>query len=309
MRLKLLVLAFAILAVAVAIAAFQEPLQEKAPAPSVSLGCDRVVWKDTELELQASVSNIKTPYFQWKIDSNAAGNVTKLKKKFEPGEHKVVLNVSFGSQMLQANQTITVIDSTEGIGLRDFQASKNQWGFQTTYREKDAGVKGVKISIDSLPYREVNPCGKLSTKGLLAGKHEWKAEYRGKTIASGNFALKEVSEIKIERISINKSYRAGDTVDGKIILKNTGTTVIKGFEIKTVIINRNYEWMGDKAKKESSSQYNSEIKPGEAYEIPIRVTIPEKVGGIRPSGIYTITVSLALDGKTVDTKVANTKVD
>ncbi len=154
----------------------------------------------------------------------------------------------------------------------------------------------------------MNPCGKLSTKGLFAGKHEWKAEYRGKTIASGNFALKEVSEIKIERISINKSYRAGDTVEGKIILKNTGTTIIKDFEIKTVIINRNYEWMGDKAKKEYSSQYNSEVKPGEAYEIPIRVTIPEKVSGIRPSGSYTITANLLLNGKTVDTKIVNIEV-
>lgn len=308
MRLKFFVLAFAILAVAVAIAAFQEPLQEKALAPSVSLGCDRVVWKDTELELQASTRNIDTPTFQWMVDGKIAGNTHKLNQKFDLGEHQVTLYVSFGDQTLQANQTITAIDSGDGIALRDFP-SNNQWGFQTTYRGRDVGVKGVRISTDSLPPQEVNPCGQLSTKGLLAGKHEWRAEYWGKTIASGSFALKEVSEIKIAKISINQSYRAGDTVEGKIILKNTGTTVIKGFEIKTTIINRNYEWMEDKAKKEYSSQYNSEVKPGEAYEIPIRVTIPEKVSGIRPSGSYTITVGLVMDGKTVDTKVANTKVD
>jgi len=66
--------------------------------------------------------------------------------------------------------------------------------------------------------------------------------------------------------------------------------------------------MGDKAKREFSDQYNADIKPGETYEIPIQMTIPEKVSGVRPSGKYTITVNILLGDKTVDTKIVNTQV-
>ncbi len=306
----LLTVTIAIMAVAAIFLSDKEPSHVKSiEVPSVSLGCDRVVWKDAELELQASISNIKPSYFQWRIDSNVvADNVTNLKKKFEPGEHKVMLNVSFGSQMLQANQSITAIDSGDGIALRDFP-SNNQRGFQTMYRGKDVGVKGVRISIDSLPPQEVNPCGQLTTKGLFAGEHAWRAEYQGKNIANGTFTLKEVSEIKISKISVAPSYRAGETVNAKMILKNTGTSMIKGFEIKTTIINHKYEWMGDKARKEFTSHYDSELKPGMVYEIPIEFTIPEKVSGITPSGSYSITVSLVLNGKVVDTKTVNTEIE
>ncbi len=276
--------------------------------PSVSIGCDQVIWKDTELVLQASTRNIDAPVFQWAIDGKIAGNTQKLRQKFDIGEHQVALNVSFGNKTLQANQSIIVIDSIEGVSLRDAQASKNQWGFQTTYKGKNTGVKGVRISIDSSPPQEVNSCGQLSTKGLFAGKYAWKAEYQGKIIAYGTFDLKETSEIKITKINVAPSYRAGDTVNGKIILKNTGTTTIKAFEIKTIIINHRFEWMGDKAKKEYFTQYSSETKPGEVYEIPIQVTIPEKVSGIRPAGSYTITVNLILNGKIMDTKAVNTEV-
>jgi len=276
--------------------------------PSVSIGCDQVIWKNTELALQASTHNINAPVFQWIADGKIAGNTQKLRQNFDLGEHQVALNVSFGNKTLQANQSIIVIDSIDGVLLRNASASKNQWGFQTTYKDKNTGVKGVRISIDSSPTQEVNSCGQLSTKGLFAGEHKWKAQYQGKTIATGTFNLKEISEIKITKINVAPGYVAGDTVNGSIILKNTGTTTIKAFEIKIIIINHDFEWMGDKAKKEYSTQYNPEIKPGEVYEIPIRVTIPEKVSGIRPAGSYTITVNLILNGKIIDTKAVNTEV-
>lgn len=75
-----------------------------------------------------------------------------------------------------------------------------------------------------------------------------------------------------------------------------------------IAVNHKYEWMGDVARKEYSSQYRSEIKPGETYEIPIHITIPEKVSGIKPSGKYTITVNLILQGKITDTKAVDTEV-
>ena len=52
-------------------------------------------------------------------------------------------------------------------------------------------------------------------------------------------------------------------------------------------------------------QISSQVR---SYEIPIQMTIPEKVSGIRPSGKYTITVNLLLQGKTVDTKIVTTQV-
>ncbi|MFA4957943.1 MAG: hypothetical protein WC556_13320 [Candidatus Methanoperedens sp.] len=268
-----------------------------------------MIWKNnTELALQASTRNINAPVFQWRVDGKIAGNTQKLLQKFTIGEHKVALNISFGNKTLQANQSIIVIDSIDGVLMRNASASKNQWGFQTTYKGKNTGVKGVRISIDSSLPQEVNSCGQLSTQGLFSGEHKWNAQYQGKNIASGTFNLKEISEIKFTKINVAPGYMAGDTVNGSMILKNTGTSAIKAFEIKTIIINHNFEWMGDKAKKEYSAQYNSEVKPGEVYEIPIKVTIPEKVSGIRPAGSYTITVNLILNGKIMDTKAVNTEV-
>jgi predicted RNA-binding protein with TRAM domain len=83
---------------------------------------------------------------------------------------------------------------------------------------------------------------------------------------------------------------------------------ITGFGTETLAVNNDFAWMGDKAKREFSDQYNADIKPGETYEIPIQMTIPEKVSGIRPSGKYTITVNILLDGKTIGTKIVNTQV-
>jgi hypothetical protein len=281
--------------------------QEK-PVPSVSIGCDRVLWKNTELELAASTRNINKPLFEWIVDGKLAGRSQKLNQKFDMGEHRVVLNVSFDNVTLTANQSIIVVDSVDGVSVRDSAASKNQWGFQTMYRGKVIGAKGVIVSIDSLPAAEVNPCGSLSTKPLFAGEHKWRVQLQGSTIGSGTFNIKEVSEIKIARVDVAPSYSAGSTVNGKIVLKNTGSTTVTGFDIKTVAVNNNYAWMGDKAKKEFSDNYNADIKPGETYEIPVRVTIPEKVSGIRPSGRYTITVTLIMKGQAIDTKAVNTEV-
>ncbi|MCX9012087.1 MAG: hypothetical protein OIN66_13320 [Candidatus Methanoperedens sp.] len=284
------------------------PQEKPKPVPSVSIGCDRVLWKDSELELAASTQNIDKPLFEWTIDGMAAGRNRTLKQKFDMGEHRVVLNVSFGNSTLTARQSIIVINSADGISLRDSAASKNQWGFQTMYWGKVMGVKGVTVAVDSLPQSEVNPCGSLSTKALFAGEHKWKAKYQGQTIASGTFNLKEASEINITKVEVAPGYKAGDTVNAKIIVTNTGSTTVTEFSIKTVAINNNYAWMGDKAKREFLDQYSASIKPGETYDIPVRVTIPEKVSGVRPSGRYTITVTLMLNGQPVDTKSVNTEV-
>lgn len=282
--------------------------REKPKPPSVSIGCDRVIWNGTELEIAATTQNINNPLFNWTVDGKNAGSGQKIKQKFDKGEHLVTLTVTFDNKTLTANQTTLVIDSTDGVSVRDTFASKNQWGFQTMYKGKKYGVKGVMVLVDPSALSEVNPCGYFTSKALMAGDYTWKAVYQGTTIGSGKFNIKEVEEVKITRMEIAKSYTAGSTVNAKIVVVNSGSTIVTGFEIRTLAVNNNYAFMGDKAKKEYLDQYSTDLKPGVSYDIPIGFTIPEKVSGIRPSGRYTITVSLVLNGKVVDKKVVNTEV-
>jgi len=283
-------------------------IREEPKIPSVSIGCDRVVWNGTELEIAATTQNINKPLFNWTVDGKDAGSGQKLRQKFDKGEHLVKLNLTFDNKTLTTNQTTLVIDSMDGVSVRDSSASNNQWGFQTMYKGKKYGVKGVMVSVEPSAPSEVNACGYLASKALMAGDYTWKATYQGKTIGSGKFNIKEVNEVKITRLDIAKSYTAGSTVNAKIVVVNTGSITVTGFEIKTLAVNNNYAFMGDKAKKEYIDRYNTDLKPGVSYDIPVGFTIPEKVSGIRPSGKYTITVSLILNGKVVDKKVVNTEV-
>jgi hypothetical protein len=287
---------------------FKKQEKPEKPVPSVSIGCDRVIWKNTEEVLEASVKNIDKPSFEWKLGDINIGTAQKLSKKFEVGENSVLLNVTFNNQTISAKKSIFVIDSVDGVNIREYAASKNQWGFQTIFNEKNMGVKGAMVYVDSLPPSEINACGAVSTKALYSGEHTWKAQYRDLAIASGTFNIKEISELKISRIEIAPSYSAGSVVKAKIILMNTGSVAITGFGTQILAVNNDFAFMGDKAKREYSDQYNADIKPGEAYEIPIQMTIPEKVSGVRPAGKYTITVNILLGDKTVDTKVVNTQV-
>ena len=287
----------------------QEHQEKPKPLPpSVSIGCNRVLWEGSEELLEATVQNIDNPTFEWRSDGILIGTDRKHLQKFGPGEHSILLNVTFNNQTLSARKSITVIDSAEGITVRDYEASKNQWRFQTMFKGKETGVKGVTVHVDSLGPSEVNSCGAVSTKALFAGKHQWKAEYRSIGIASGTFNIRETSDLKIDRVEIAPSYSAGSVVKSKIILMNTGSVTVTEFAVRTIAINNNYAWMGDKAKREYIDKYNANIKPGEKYEIPIQMTIPEKVNGIRPAGKYSITVNILLKDQVVDTKIMNTEV-
>jgi hypothetical protein len=286
----------------------EEQTPEKPKLPSISIGCDRVVWIGTELEIAASTQNINKPQFNWTVDGKDAGSGPKFGIKFDIGEHRIMLTATFDNKMLTANQTTSVIDSVSAVSVRDASASKNQWGFQTQYNNKNSGVKGVMVSVDSSAPSEVNPCGYLSSNALMAGEHIWNAVFQGKNIGSGKFNIKETSEVKISRLDMAKSYTAGSKVSAKIVIVNTGSMIVTSFEIRTLAVNNNYAFMGDKAKKEYIDQYKTELKPGFSYDIPIGFTIPEKVNGIRPSGKYTITVSLVLNGQVVDKKIVNTEV-
>ena len=285
----------------------QEKNEEK-PKPSVSIGCDKVLWENAQETLEATVNNISNASFEWKMNDTLIGTSRKLVQKFGVGEHSILLNVTFNNQTLSAKKSIQVIDSVDGITMNEYAVSKNQWGFQTMFKGKNTGVKEVMVYVDSLPPLQVNDCGAVSTTALSSGKHKWKAQYHGASIASGNFNIKETSDLKINRIEIAPSYTAGSVVKGKIILVNTGSVAVTEFATNTLAVNNDYAWMGDRAKRQYSDQYKADIDPGDTYEIPIQMTIPEKVSGVRPSGKYTITVDVLLNGVKVDTKIVNTVV-
>lgn len=276
--------------------------------PSVSIGCDQVLWNDSEAILEATIKNIDKPLYQWESDGNHIGTSQTLLQKFGIGEHMIRLNVTFDNQTISAKKSILIIDSVEGINIRENAASKNQWGFQTMFKGKSTGVKGVILNVDSLSPFEVNACGWGSTKALFSGNYTWNAKYHGVKIASGTFIIKETSELRIDRIEIAPSYTAGGIVKARVIVKNTGSVPVTGFGTKALIVNENFAWMGDKAKREFSDQYKANMKPGDTYEIPIEVDIPEKVNGIRPSGKYAVTYSILMNEKIFDTKIVNTVV-
>ncbi len=278
------------------------------PAPSISIGCDEVLWNNTEDVLEASVGNIINPSFEWKLDGKVIGTGQRLSWKFESGEHFISLNVSFDNQTLSSMKSISVIDSVDGITMRDYEASENQRGFQTMFNGKSKGVKEVQVYIDSQPASQVNACGTVSSNALPAGVHTWKAQYHGIEIGSGTFNIQEISDLKISGIDVAPSYQAGSVVEAKITLINTGSVKITEFSTTTLAVNNDYAWMGDKAKREYVDSYTVDIKPGETYVIPIRMTIPEKVSGIRPAGKYTITYSVLLKNQIVDSKIVNTRV-
>lgn len=285
------------------------PMEKSQPKlPSISLGCDRVIWDSTKLKLEASIQNIKNPKFQWYVDNKLSGKDQTLEQIFSIGKYKISLSVlSNDTKTLKDNISVLVVNSTNGVSVKDSQ-EKNEWTFQTIYDKKKIGVEGVEIYVDSSPKKiMVDDCGHVSVP-LLAGEHTWKAQYRGIIIGTGNFTLKEVKEIKISKINIDREYKVGDTVEGKITAKNTGTTTMKGFDIKTVAINNKYKWMGDVAKREYYDKYDAQLNPGDKYDIIVKVTIPKEVKGIAPTGRYSITISLISNDKVVDTKIVDTEV-
>lgn len=66
--------------------------------------------------------------------------------------------------------------------------------------------------------------------------------------------------------------------------------------------------MGDISKKEFASDFDYELKQGNSLEIPVRVTIPEKVSGVRPAGDYSITIQLFINNNVQETQTVKTVV-
>ncbi len=286
---------------------------EKIPAkyvfkPGVSIGCNRVVWKDAVVHL-AATTNLRPARFQWLFKNKTIGTERELVYTFIAGEHNILLKATSGNDSVQDEISIIAVDSTEGISAYAVAGSmSNERVFITKFKDAMYYVDGVSIILDNKDMGTIPECRKLIVSGLYAGSHTWKATYRGNDIGSGSFKLEPETRIKITRVNIAGNYRAGDTVEGRISLLNRGTVPVKAFSIRTLVVNHKFEWMGDVAKKDFTNSFDYELVPGAPVEIPVSVQIPEKISGIRPAGDYTITIQLIVNNNVMETQSVNTVV-
>ncbi|MCZ7405627.1 MAG: hypothetical protein O8C67_11975 [Candidatus Methanoperedens sp.] len=276
--------------------------------PSVSIGCSRVVWKDTEVHLSAT-TNLRTAKLEWSIDNKTVGTLRNLVYTFTPGKNTIIVKAVSDNDSLQDESLIIVVNSTDGILAEAVTGSmSNERVFMTKYNDATYYIDGVSVILDGKNMGTIPECRKMTVSGLGAGVHNWKATFHGKDIGSGSFNLETVTRVKITRIDIAGSYRAGDTVNARIYLLNTGTVPVKQFSIKTLAVNHKFEWMGDISKKEFTSNFDYELKQGASVEIPVLVTIPEKVSGVRPAGDYSITIQLIVNNNMQETQTVKTVV-
>ncbi|MGB8216011.1 MAG: hypothetical protein WCE94_01810 [Candidatus Methanoperedens sp.] len=276
--------------------------------PSVSIECSRVVWKDTEVHLSAT-TNLRTAKLEWSIGNKTVGTQRNLAYTFAPGKNTIIVKAVSDNDSLQDESHIIVVNSTEGILAEAVTGSmSNERVFMTKYNDATYYIDGVSVILDGKDMGTIPECRKMTVSGLGAGVHNWKAAFHSKDIGSGSFNLEPVTRVKITKIDIAGSYRAGDTVNAKIYLLNTGTVPVKQFSIKTLAVNHKFEWMGDISKKEFTSDFDYELKQGDSVEIPVRVTIPEKVSGVRPAGDYSITIQLIVNNNVQETQTVKTVV-
>jgi len=276
--------------------------------PSVNIGCDRIVWKDTEVRLSAS-TNLRSPRFQWIMDNKTLGTERELAYTFSQGKNTVLLKAESGNDSVQDNMDILVVSSTEGISAEVVGGSMiNERVFMTKWNDAEYSIDGVSVILDGKDMGFIPQCRKLTVSGLYPGTHTWKAVYRGGDIGGGSFNLEAVTSVRMTRIDIARSYRAGDTVEGRILLQNKGTVPVKQFSIKTLVVNHKFEWMGDVARKEFTNNFDYELVPGNSVEIPVRVAIPEKISGVKPVGDYSITIQLIINNKVEETQTVKTVV-
>lgn len=183
--------------------------------PSVSIGCSRVVWKDTEVHL-AATTNLRTAKLQWSIDNKTIGTERNLAYTFAPGKNTIILKAVSGNDSLHDEAEIIVVNSTDGILAEAVAGSmSNERVFITKFKDATYFIDGVSVILDGKNVGSPPECRKMTVSGLAAGAHTWKATFQGNDIGSGSFNLEPVTKIKITKIDIAGSYRAGDTVNAE----------------------------------------------------------------------------------------------
>ncbi|MCZ7405121.1 MAG: hypothetical protein O8C67_09360, partial [Candidatus Methanoperedens sp.] len=157
--------------------------------PSVSIGCSRVVWKDTEVHLSAT-TNLRSAKLEWSIDNKTVGAQRNLVYTFAPGENTIILKAVSDNDSLQDESLIIVVNSTDGILAEAVAGSmSNECVFMTKYNDATYYIDGVSVILDGKDMGTIPECRKMTVSGLAAGAHAWKATFHGNDIGSGSFNL------------------------------------------------------------------------------------------------------------------------
>lgn len=278
--------------------------------PQLHIGCNHIVWEEENTMLRGHVNNfVGKIRYSWWIDSKNESNGPESNFVFSEGVHTIRAEASNESFMLEKEITITAISSTQGITVEP-QPSEyyGTWKFQTYLNDVPANVPGTLIMFDDNIIGISEQCKLVSLTGATSGTHIWSAQYHGQNVSSDIIEVPAVEKLKISNVKIAPKYETGDTISTELVVINVGTVDIDGFKIKTLIINNNYAWMGDKAKREYSFDYSNTLRPGETAKLPIETTIPEKVNGIRPTGTYTINLEMTYSSEESSSITLKTKV-
>jgi hypothetical protein len=96
-------------------------------------------------------------------------------------------------------------------------------------------------------------------------------------------------------------YNRGDTVNGYVEIKNTGSTVINDGTI-SVSVSRNVPILGAmRLGGKDITLNNLNIRPGETMRKDFSETIPAEFAGLSTAGRYRVTATVTLDGKNAGT--------
>jgi len=155
--------------------------------PSVTIGCSRVVWKDTQVHLAAS-TNIRYPQYQWLLDNKTIGTERELLYNFAAGKYNILLKAVSGNDSAQDDMQVIAVGSTGGISADAVSGSmSNERVFVTKFKDAFYYIDGVSVTLDGKDIGTIPECRKLTVSGLFAGSHKWKATYHSKDIGSGEF--------------------------------------------------------------------------------------------------------------------------
>lgn len=278
--------------------------------PELHIGCSHIVWEGENITLMANVNDfLGTVRYSWWIDNKNESDSPESNFIFSEGVHVIRAEASNGSFMLDKEITITAISSIQGITVEPQPSEYHgTLKFKTYFNDVPANVPGIQILFDDNIIGVSEQCKPVSVTGTTFGTHIWSAQYHDQNISSSIIEVPVVEKLKISNINIAPKYKTGDTISAELVVINVGTVDVDGFKIKTLIINNNYAWMGDKAKREYHLDYSGTLRPGDIAKLPIETTIPEKVSGIRPTGTYSINLEMTYSGKESSSIALETKV-
>ena len=272
--------------------------------------CDQVLWAGEPVTLKAAVSGMDRPVsYVWSIDNipvNSTGE--EFNTEFQAGSHSITIMASNEINSLHKQINIDAVTSTAGLRVvPEHSNTYGTWKFRTFVNNHSISVPGTQVTMGDMK-NTAQQCSPASVKGVSAGSYTWKAMYHDQVIGSGIIEVPEMYMLQVVSVDIKPEYSAGDTISSTLVVTNTGTMDIAGFHINALVLNHKFAVMGDAAQREFRIDHSDTLLPGESAKLPIHVSIPEKVQGIRPTGRYTIKLDLVSGNSKVSSITLETQV-